>query len=117
MRDEAATPILYFREDFARHHAGRGAAQDDIFSHNTLYVLEDALLDLKLLKDTFLGKEKNTQMQGKCTNALQPNIFCNGVSKHCLKPNTHFSNIPSHMETALSNICECYSFYVLAEHQ
>lgn len=21
------------------------------------------------------------------------------------------------METALSNICECYSFYVLAEHQ
>ena len=54
MGDEAAAPVLYFREDTAWHQAGGGAAQGDIFSHKTLYVLEDALLYLKLLKYTFL---------------------------------------------------------------
>ena len=55
MGDEAATPGLYFREDVAWDQTGGGAAQDDIFSHKTLYVLEDALLDLKLFKYTLLA--------------------------------------------------------------
>ena len=60
MRDNAATLALYFREDTARDQAGGGAAQDDVFSHKTLYVLEDSLLDFKLLKYTLL-EHKNTQ--------------------------------------------------------
>ena len=44
--DDAASPVLDFREDVAGHQAGGGAAQDDVFSHETLYVLEDALLDI-----------------------------------------------------------------------
>lgn len=58
MGDEAATPVLYFREDVARHQTGSGAAQDDAFSHMTLYVLENALFDLKVLKYTFLENSK-----------------------------------------------------------
>lgn len=57
MGDKAATPVLDFGEDTAWHQTGGGAAQDDIFPHKTLYVLEDTLLDLKLLKYTLL---KNT---------------------------------------------------------
>lgn len=58
MGDEAATPVLYFREDVARHQTGSGAAQDDAFSNMTLYVLENALFDLKVLKYTFLENSK-----------------------------------------------------------
>lgn len=54
MGNEASTPVLNFREDLAWHQAGGGAAQDDVFSHDMFYVLKDALLDLKLLKYTFL---------------------------------------------------------------
>lgn len=52
--DEAAAPILDFGEDVAWHQAGGGAAQDDVLPHETLDVLEDALLDLQLLKYTLL---------------------------------------------------------------
>lgn len=55
MRDEAATPVLHFGEDVAWYQAGRRAAQDDIFPYQTLYVLEDALLHLKLLEHTLLN--------------------------------------------------------------
>lgn len=58
MGDEAATPVLYFREDVARHQTGSGAAQDDVFPHQTLDVLEDALLDLELLEHTLLETHK-----------------------------------------------------------
>ena len=59
MRDEAATPVLYFREDAAWHQTGGGAAQDDVFSHETLYVLKDALLDFKLLEYALLQHKEN----------------------------------------------------------
>ena len=62
MGDEAATPVLYFREDVAWHQAGGGAAQDDVFPYETLDVLENTLLDLQLLKYTLL---ENTCKQGK----------------------------------------------------
>lgn len=58
MGDEAATPVLDFGEDVARHQAGGGAAQDDVFPHKTLDVLEEALLHLQLLKYTLLEKHK-----------------------------------------------------------
>lgn len=54
MRDEAATPVLDFGEDFVRYQTGSGAAQDDVFLHEALYVPEDVLLDLKLLEHTLL---------------------------------------------------------------
>lgn len=54
MRDKAATPVLHFGEDVARHQTGSGAAQDDIFLHEALYVPEDVLLDLKILEHTLL---------------------------------------------------------------
>lgn len=54
MWDKAATPVLNFGEDIARHQAGGGAAQDDVFARQTLYVLEDVLLDVKPLEDALL---------------------------------------------------------------
>lgn len=65
MGDEAATPVLYFREDVAWHQAGGGAAQDDVFAHKMLYVLEDVLLDLKLLKYTLLENTCRHMHTGK----------------------------------------------------
>lgn len=52
--DQAATPVVDLGEDVARHQTRGGAAQDHVLSHETLDVLEDALLDLKLLKHTLL---------------------------------------------------------------
>lgn len=54
MRDKASTPVLDFGEDVAWYQTGSGAAQDDIFPHEALYVPEDVLLDLKLLEHTLL---------------------------------------------------------------
>lgn len=54
MRDKAAAPVLHFGEDVARYQTGSRAAQDDVFPYQTLDVLEDALLDLKLLEHTLL---------------------------------------------------------------
>lgn len=54
MRDDAATLALYFREDTAWYQTGGGAAQDDVFSHTALDLLEDFLLDFELLKYTLL---------------------------------------------------------------
>lgn len=71
MGDEAATPVLYFREDVARHQTGGGAAQDDVFPYETLDVLEDALLDVELLKYTLL---ENTCIQGKVCKVSDNNV-------------------------------------------
>lgn len=54
VRHEAATPVLDFGEDVAWYQTRSGAAQDDIFPHQGLYVPEDVLLDLKLLEHTLL---------------------------------------------------------------
>lgn len=54
MSDEAATLVLHFWEDGARHQTRSGAAQDHICAHETLGFVEDLLLDFELLKDTFL---------------------------------------------------------------
>lgn len=54
MRDKAATPVLDFGEDVAWYQTGSGAAQDDIFPHEALYVPEDVLLDFKILEYTLL---------------------------------------------------------------
>lgn len=54
MRDKASTPVLDFGEDVAWYQTGSGAAQDDVFPHEALYVPEDVLLDLKLLEHTLL---------------------------------------------------------------
>ncbi len=62
MRDEAATLVLYSGEDVAWHQTGGGAAQDDVFLHETLYFLEDAPLDLQLLKYALL---ENTCITGE----------------------------------------------------
>lgn len=58
--NDAATFVLHFGENAARHQTGGGAAQDDIITDKTLDVLEDVLLDVQLLKDTLL---KNTRRQ------------------------------------------------------
>lgn len=63
MGDEAATPVLDFGEDITWHQTGGGAAQDHILPHKTLYVLEDALLDLKVLKYTLLETHDHTVTQ------------------------------------------------------
>lgn len=88
MGDEAATPVLNFREDVAWHQAGGGAAQDDVFSHKTLYVLEDALLDLKLLKYTLLeNKCTHTCIRGKCHIHMHK-IGCEVIERNV--PSFHF---------------------------
>lgn len=65
MGDKAAAPVLYFREDVAWHQTGGGAAQDDVFPHETLYVLKDTLLDLKQLKNTLLENTNAYIQTGK----------------------------------------------------
>lgn len=54
MRNKAATSVLNFRKNAAWHQARCGAAQNDVFTHKTLYVLKDVLLGFKLLKYTLL---------------------------------------------------------------
>lgn len=54
MGDKATTPVLDFGEDVAWYQTGGGAAQDDIFTNQMLYVLENVLFDLNLLEHTLL---------------------------------------------------------------
>lgn len=61
VRDKAATPVLDFGEDIAWYQTGSGAAQDDVFPHEALYVPKDILLDLKLLEHTLLEKASVTR--------------------------------------------------------
>lgn len=69
MRDKAATPVLDFGEDVAWYQTGSGAAQDDVFLHEALYIPEDILLDLKLLEHTLL---ENATITGGNYNQYLP---------------------------------------------
>lgn len=97
MGDEAATPVLYFREDVAWHQTRGGAAQDDIFSHKTLYLLEDALLDLKLLKYTLLVNtcahtHIHTYIEGEMshTDAYKHKMSCGVIERNLTLPSFNF---------------------------